>query len=348
MSIDVKPWKGRARKFQVYIHFRWTDGSPYTERKVIDAPTHGQALKWGEQRERELREAGRPKPEEVKAVVATVAEFAPDWIEKYARANLHKESGIDGKEMVLRIHLLPFIGTIPLGQVTDEVVANPKAKWIKGGYTYVGQGGAERTVRPTSASSTINNRLTVLSSLLNIAYDWKRIPALPCRIKLLKRDTGKEAGFYEHGQYERLVEAAEKMDPRYHALMLLAGDGGLRRGEVIGLDLADVDFISGHMNVQRSVFFKKKKRHVGAPKGGKAKKIPVTPRLLAALKKVKHLRGPKVLYTDAGEEVTPGTVEPWVRAIEKRAGLPVTGRLHVLRHTFCSHAAMAGVPAMTI
>lgn len=33
--------------------------------------------------------------------------------------------------------------------------------------------------------------------------------------------------------------------------------------------------------------------------------------------------------------------------IEARAGLPKAGRLHVYRHTFALHLAMAGVPAKT-
>jgi integrase len=33
---------------------------------------------------------------------------------------------------------------------------------------------------------------------------------------------------------------------------------------------------------------------------------------------------------------------------ERRAGLPVTGRIHVLRHSFCAHLAMAGAPAKAI
>ena len=33
---------------------------------------------------------------------------------------------------------------------------------------------------------------------------------------------------------------------------------------------------------------------------------------------------------------------------EKKANLEETGRMHVYRHTFCSHLAKAGVPAKTI
>lgn len=55
-----------------------------------------------------------------------------------------------------------------------------------------------------------------------------------------------------------------------------------------------------------------------------------------------------VFCTDDGQELTPGIVRIWARAVERGAGLPVTGKLHVYRHTFASHLAMAGVPARTI
>lgn len=53
------------------------------------------------------------------------------------------------------------------------------------------------------------------------------------------------ADFYELDVYERIVEGARQCDPRIYAVVLLAGDGGLRRGQIIGLELAEVDFKSG-------------------------------------------------------------------------------------------------------
>lgn len=34
--------------------------------------------------------------------------------------------------------------------------------------------------------------------------------------------------------------------------------------------------------------------------------------------------------------------------VERVAGLPVTGRFHIMRHSFCSHLAMASAPAKAI
>jgi integrase len=129
---------------------------------------------------------------------------------------------------------------------------------------------------------------------------------------------------------------------------LLAGDGGLRRGEIIGLDLADVDFRGGRFTPRRSVYWKKRVRYVDEVKGLDAKPVPCTPRLLDALKACRHLRGSRVLYTADARELTPKLVKLWVMRAERRAGLPETGRMHVYRHTFASHLAMAGVPAKTI
>ena len=341
MSIKVKPWKGTARKFQVYVYFRWSDGSPCMDRKVVDAATEAQARKWGEQRERELREAGKPKPEQVKTEVLTVAAFAPMWVAKHAKANRHKESGVDTDDRIIRLHLVPNIGGLMLDEVTDEIIADLKSKWAD------------------AKAKSVNNRLTVLNTMLRLAVEWKRIPALPCRIRLLKVDKGQDAPFYEHDVYERLVNAAAKVDARYHAMILLGGDAGLRRGEIMGLDLADVDFAGARMAVRRNVYWKRDPSTpkgaralqvsvVNTVKGGITKWIRLTPRLLAALKACRHLRGPRALYNDEGGELTPQMLKTWVSVVERRAGLPVTGRIHIFRHTFCSHLAMAGVPAMTI
>jgi site-specific recombinase XerD len=55
-----------------------------------------------------------------------------------------------------------------------------------------------------------------------------------------------------------------------------------------------------------------------------------------------------VLYREDGTPVSQQTVRSWMAAAQKRAGLKVTGALHILSHTFCSHLAMRGVPPLSI
>ncbi len=41
--------------------------------------------------------------------------------------------------------------------------------------------------------------------------------------------------FYDFDEYKRLVEAARALDARTHVVVLLGGDAGLRRGEMMAL-----------------------------------------------------------------------------------------------------------------
>lgn len=347
MSVTAKPWPRGG--FHVTIRFRWPDKSLFRDRHVVDLPTLAQARKWGEQREREILAAGQPKPEDKpeppkKSAVPTVAEFAPKWLALHHEANLNKRSAIDADESILRIHLVPFIGHLRLDQVTDEVVADLRAKWTKGGYP----GRKGQPAKPTSKRKTHNNRANTLSTLLRTAVKWKTISAMPCTIEMHKVDDERVPDFYEHERYERLVEAAALVDAKILAVVLLAGDGGLRRGEIIGLNTEDVDFKAGRLSPCRSVYWKKGKAYEDVVKGGETETVPCTPRLLEALRAVRHLRGGRLLQTDERSQLTPKLVKLWVQSAERRANLPQTGRLHVFRHTFASHLAMAGVPARTI
>jgi integrase len=106
--------------------------------------------------------------------------------------------------------------------------------------------------------------------------------------------------------------------------------------------------IGKSIHVRRNVYWKKGEPIIDAPKGKKAKPIPATPRLPAALRACRHFRGERLLYTDESELVTPKILTIWIMRAEVEAGLPKTGRLHVFRHTYASHLVMAGVPARTV
>jgi integrase len=60
------------------------------------------------------------------------------------------------------------------------------------------------------------------------------------------------------------------------------------------------------------------------------------------------MRGPRVLYTDDLGVPTHKIVRMWMERAQRKANLPVTGGVHILRHSFCSHLAMQGAPAKAI
>lgn len=159
----------------------------------------------------------------------------------------------------------------------------------------------------------------------------------------MKRQKGRPK-FYDFDQYQWLVNAAEKVDLRIHLLVLLGGDAGLRRGEIIALEWPDVDLRRGLLTIERSEW----KGKVTETKGLKYRVVPLTKRLQAALASNRHLRGERVLYSDETPSVTAKVLQKWMANAQRRAGLRANGALHILRHTFCSHLAMRGAPALSI
>ena len=64
---------------------------------------------------------------------------------------------------------------------------------------------------------------------------------------------------------------------------------------------------------------------------------------------IRHLRGERVFFQRDGSAVDETTLRSWMERAQRQAGLAVNkGQIHILRHTFCSHLAMRGVPAKVI
>ena len=337
----------KAAPWRVAIYFRWPGSRrPYRERRRAppEITSKSAAQRWGEARQAFLLAQGEaatltekaPAPElDAPPPVATLRAFAPEWLDKHLVANLRKRSTYVTAKMVLDLHLLPILGDKRLDAIDDEAIASLRAAWLAGSH---GE-------RATSSKKTINNRLSILSTVLHVAKEWKRIPAMPCTIKPLKVDDQEEAAFYEPATYERIVEAARSIDPKIYAAILLAGDAGLRRGEIIALAPGDLALKGDEPRiiVRHNVFIEKGGREtVDTPKGGKAKALRCTSRLADALRALDRT-GTRVLG-----RITPKVLKLWIMRAEKAAGLPETGRVHVYRHTFASHLAMASVPAKTI
>ena len=325
MSVTIRPY--RKGGWEADIRVVTPDGArQIRERKRAPVSSRSAAVRWAEGRERILfqRLMDPPQPLKPRKEVPSLQEFAPRFLDGHARANRQKPSGIAAKEMIIRVHLAPALGTRQLDAIKSEDVQRLKCALA------------------TKAAKTVNNVLTVLNVLLKKAVEWEVIERMPCTIRLLPVPRA-STSFYDFDEYERLVTAAKATDVRAYLLVLLGGEAGLRLGEMVALEWSDMDLTKRQLCVERSSW----KGQVSSPKGGRLRHVPLTIRLAAALRDHRHLRGPRVLYQDDGCPLTEKTVQTLVLRAARRAGLKNNGP-HILRHTFCSHLAMRGAPARAI
>ena len=90
-----------------------------------------------------------------------------------------------------------------------------------------------------------------IHTLLKAAVEWQIIDRVPCTIRLLKVSKP-SAAFHDFDAYEHLVESARVMGSNAALIVLLGGEAGLRCGEMIALEWADVDLAKRQLCVQRS------------------------------------------------------------------------------------------------
>jgi hypothetical protein len=96
----------------------------------------------------------------------TFKEFAPRFLERYAKANRLNPSGIAAKRTILHVHLVPAFGDKTLDSITTEDVHQMKAALT------------ERSPK------TVNNVLTALSAVLKTPGGRDRTRQLDVCIRL--------------------------------------------------------------------------------------------------------------------------------------------------------------------
>lgn len=360
MFIQVRQRNGY---WQYDIRFKWPeDGSSFHERRRVPAPVTSEsaAKAWASRYAASLLRAGKaayetaaePKSDEralrAGAAIAfgivgmfdairrnhvrevgSLDTFWPRVVRDHYNANRKKPSTIDAAEAIYRLHIAPVLGRKRMNEIRTSDIAE-----LKGSLA-------------AKSTKTVNNTLSVLSRALRCAVEWEVLEQMPCKMGLLTAPKT-EMSFFEADEYRRLVEGAAKISTGHACLILLAGSAGLRRGEIQALKWSDIDFVRKHITVSRGIW----RKHEKTPKGGRSRVVDMTDELAAALKKHRHLKE-RVLCDEDGSPLTNRQVRNQMIAAFQRAGLGkeervYTGAIHILRHTFCSRLAMAGVPAVAI
>jgi integrase len=263
-----------------------------------------------------------PEKEVPRKEVPTFAEwfngrFWTEWV--IARRN--KPSEVESKLSIFRVHLEPEFGDMTLDEIDVPAISRFRAKLIGAG----------------KSDKRINNILAVLSKALNYAEQARVISRSPY-VGLLKVERP-EIVAWSLEEYARLLAAAKALDPSWYVACCLAGEAGLRIGEVRALDWKrDVDLIAGTITVNKQT----RRGQTTSPKGRTRRTIPMTATLLAALKALDTVRTGFVVRHLDGTAMNDNDTKYHCYRICRAAGLPERG-WHNLRHAFGTHAAMFGV-----
>jgi integrase len=275
--------------------------------------------------------------------IPTFAQFAPDFLEFCASPNAgprgaNREITIEHKRLLLKVHVLPVFGSVPMDRITTRDVDCFVINKTKEGYE----------------ATTVGNMIKVLRRMMMVAKRYELIGSVPhIRAPISKRQKIQALDPDESARFLAALPKVFKDDFRAMLLELYLRTG-MRCGEGLGLYPADFAFDADRPRVQISRSWGRK--GYGPPKGGKPRTVPLSRGLAARIEQfLAHQElSPKDTTThlfrsrqQSNQPADQGTVLGWVR----RAGCAAKIRqphTHMLRHTFGTECARRGVPLLTL
>jgi integrase len=216
--------------------------------------------------------------------------YASDWL----AGQTFDESTREATESRLRVHVYPYLGDRGLSSIRPSHVQ----AW-------------DRALQQQNLAPTYRRVLFAnLSAIFSAAVDDERIAKNPCRAASVKppRLLARKVTPWPADQ---VLDLRRALPARYRIAATIAAGCGLRQGEVFGLAVDDVEFLSRTLHVVRQVKIVRGKLIFALPKGRKTRDIPL----------------PETVATELAAHITafpPLVISlPW----ETPGGEPTTARL---------------------
>ena len=258
---------------------------------------------------------------------ARFSDFADSYLQWHAGEYPSSHERIEG---LVEKHLLPAFGHLPMGTITAKLVED----WKRARF-------APDTKGHVAKAHTVTKELHTLKAILNKAVQWEQLDKSSIvHVAPPKILDSKPPRYFTANELARLYAACRSQvnggkgpqpNSQHAFWWKLYVNTGLRRTEGLMLRW---DWIG---QTSMKLLSSEEER----TKSGRWREVPISPGAREALDG----------FIRDGDYVLPRVTLPTLsRAFYRdaaRAGL-TGGSLHTLRHTFCSHLVMAGVPLRTV
>lgn len=255
-----------------------------------------------------------------------------------------KESTRQRYTLLIRMHILPYLGNIRINYLTAKTLSDYIQSLLKHGRLDKHGGLAEKTV---------NDIVSILMSALKLAARKYAVDPDLFDVKA-PSVTQKRVETLEDWECEVLSRCILKKPDLNGAAFLLALNSGTRLGELCGLRWSDISFAERTLTVNRTVLRLKNgpqtQLTIQTPKTKASQRtIPLTAELLLFLYRLRD-SAPEDAYILTGlqtQPLEPRTLQYRFKAFLKNNGLK-NHHIHSLRHTFATRSVERGVDAKTL
>ena len=322
VDIGAEPSTGRRRR-----HFETIHGTKNDAQRRLTALLLN------------IEKGGYVRPKRI-----TLAEWLEQWLATYVKTRLAPET-VESYEMIIRCHLIPTLGAIPLSQLQPQHLHDYYRRALSSGRVD-GRGGL--------SARTVQYHHRIVSEVLSQAVKMEVLGRNVAGAVTAARPQSKAIVTLAPQDVPKFLAAATE-EPHY-ALFYTALFTGLRLGELLGLAWGDVDLDLAQLRVVRALHKRRGVCELREPKSPHSRRqIALSPSLALVLRQHKAEQEARTILlgkalTDSdfvfcrldGNPLDPGTVRRVFARILRRAGLRRL-RFHDLRHSHATLMLVSGV-----
>ena len=200
----------------------------------------------------------------------TVEEIYMEYLLSHKREDM-KESSRSTKESIFNEHIFPYFGhDTPIDTITADMIAEWQAK-------------KKSEVQPNGklfSKSYLRTMQSQFNSIINYAHNKGYIDKNPLVDIKNMGEKGKRMEFWTTEEYEQFALAAMKYPYYYYAYEVLYWCG-LRKGEMLALTPADIDWTNQSISVNKTYSRVKGKDIITQPKTKDSTRVVIMPDFLA-------------------------------------------------------------------
>ena len=243
----------KGKKYRIFIRKGGSNGQKGEYYSKVFEGTLAQAKK---ERDRRLAELKLKNGKSDKGNIRFI-DFVRIYYKEYAEVELSPTTVASGKSS-LRTYILPEIANYPLNKidvlVIQKIINNLKDR------------DKERKEKDGSvkklSETTVNGVYRLLRKILNKAVAWDYIETNPVLKVKTPEVSKKEKQSYNREELMKILDLLKEEGLLIEAMFTISICTGLRRGEILGLHIDDIDFINNSISVKRAVVWDKEKQKI--------------------------------------------------------------------------------------